>query len=231
MKNTIIAGASQGIGRELAILFIKKGHRVLAISRNQDKLRALSEECNSDNLKTLPFDLTEFDSYKAIITEIESFFSSKVDIIINNAGLLVHKPFMELTIDDFQSTYATNVFSIVRLLQVSIPFMKSKSHIVNISSIGGMERTLKFTGLAAYSSSKAALNNMTELLAEELKEQEIHANALALGAVQTEMLEKAFPDFKAPTTAKQMAEFIYQFATTHGLLINGKIIPVSSTTP
>ena len=231
MKNVIITGASQGIGRELAILFLKKGHKVLAISRNQHKLQTLSKKFNSDNLKTLSFDLTNFESYKTITAYIESFFSSRVDIVINNAGILVHKPFLELTIEDLHLTYTTNVFSVVRLLQKSFPYMKPKSHVVNISSIGGLERTLKFPGLIAYSSSKAALNNMTELLAEELKDKQITINALALGAVHTEMLEKAFPEFKAPTTPEKMAEFIYQFATEHGLLINGKIIPVSSTTP
>ena len=231
MKNVIITGASQGIGRDLAILFLKKGHKVLVISRNLHKLQALSEECASKHLKIIPFDLTQFNSYETISTEIESFFSFNIDIVINNAGLLIFKPFLELTIEDFQSTYATNVFSVVRLLQVSLPFMKPKSHIVNISSVGGLERSLKFPGLAAYSSSKAALNNITELLAEELKDKKIHINALALGAVQTEMLKKVLPDFKAAVTSKEMANFIYRFATEHGLLINGKIIPISSTTP
>jgi NAD(P)-dependent dehydrogenase (short-subunit alcohol dehydrogenase family) len=108
---------------------------------------------------------------------------------------------------------------------------KNKAHIVNISSMGGFQGTSKFPGLSAYSSSKAALSGLTECLAEELKDKNIAVNCLAIGAVQTEMLAKAFPGYKAPLSAKQMAEFICNFSLTGHLYFNGKIIPVSSTTP
>ena len=90
---------------------------------------------------------------------------------------------------------------------------------------------MKFPGLAAYSSSKGAVLTLTELLAEEYKEQQISFNALALGAVQTEMLEEAFPGYKAPVSAKEMADYIFNFAVTGNKFFNGKIIQVSSSTP
>jgi NAD(P)-dependent dehydrogenase (short-subunit alcohol dehydrogenase family) len=97
--------------------------------------------------------------------------------------------------------------------------------------MGGFQGAAKFPGLSAYSSSKAALAGLTECLAEELKSKNISVNCLAIGAVQTEMLAKAFPGYKAPLKPNQMAEFICNFALTGHTYFNGKIIPVASTTP
>ena len=109
--------------------------------------------------------------------------------------------------------------------------MNDRSNVVNISSVGGVEGTLKFPGLAAYSSRKGALNILTEMLAEEYKDHGIHFNSLALGSVQTKMLNKAFPGFKASTSALEMAKYIYDFSMEGYKLINGKVISISSTTP
>jgi NAD(P)-dependent dehydrogenase (short-subunit alcohol dehydrogenase family) len=97
--------------------------------------------------------------------------------------------------------------------------------------MGGFQGSLKFPGLAAYSTSKAALCSFTEMFAEEYKASGIHMNCLCLGAVQTEMLAKAFPGYVAPTSPEQMAAFIMNFALHSGQQLNGKIIPVSSTNP
>ena len=89
------------------------------------------------------------------------------------------------------------------------PKLSSSSHVVNISSIGGLANTSKFPGLSAYSSSKGALNILTEMLAEEYKETSIKFNTLALGAVQTEMLEEAFPGYNAPISPNEVSKFIF----------------------
>ena len=155
----------------------------------------------------------------------------KVDILINNAGKLISKPFEKLTAKDFLEVYSVNVFAVAALTQQILPFLKKESHVVNISSIGGVQGSMKFPVLAAYSSSKGALLTLTEMLAEEYKEQGISFNALALGAVQTEMLEEAFPGYKAPVSAVEMANYIYNFALTGNKFYNGKILQVSSSTP
>ena len=85
--------------------------------------------------------------------------------------------------------------------------------------------------MAAYSSSKGAVSILTELLAEEFKETGPFVNALALGAVQTEMLSEAFPGLDVPMDAKTMAAYIAQFALTGHRFYNGKVLPVSNTTP
>ena len=223
-KNIIITGTSSGIGFELVNIFSKKNHRVLALSRDNFKLR----ELKLNGVDAIDFDLNHNDYGK-----INEFLKKdeKIDILINNAGYLVNKPFKETTLEDFQIVYSTNVFSVAMLIKNTIDFMESGSNVLNISSIGGIQGSVKFPGLSAYSSSKGALNILTEMLAEEYKERGIHFNSLALGSVQTKMLEKAFPNFTASTSALEMAEYIYNFSTNGYRLINGKVISVSSITP
>ena len=223
-KNIIITGTSSGIGFELVNIFSKKNHRVLALSRDNFKLR----ELKLDGVDAIDFDLNrnDFGKIKEFLKKAE-----KIDILINNAGYLVNKPFKETTLEDFQMVYSTNVFSVAMLIKNTIDFMESGSNVLNISSIGGIQGSVKFPGLSAYSSSKGALNILTEMLAEEYKDRGIHFNSLALGSVQTKMLEKAFPNFTASTSALEMAEYIYNFSTHGYRLMNGKVISVSSTTP
>ena len=144
---------------------------------------------------------------------------------------MVNKPFLQLTMQDFETVYKTNVFGVAELTKTVLPFMQTGSHVVTISSMGGVQGSMKFPGLAAYSSSKGAVITLTELLAEEYKDSGISFNALALGAVQTEMLQEAFPGYRAPTTAEQMAEYIFNFALTGHQLYNGKLLQVSNSTP
>ncbi|RXP63326.1 SDR family oxidoreductase [Lutibacter sp. HS1-25] len=226
MKNIIITGTSRGIGFELAQLFAKNSCNVLALSRNSETLKAL----NIKNISTLSVDLSKEEDLNQVTAFVSKNWKS-VDILINNAGKLISKPFNELTTADFVEVYQVNVFAVATLTQKLLSFLKKGSHVVNISSIGGVQGSMKFPGLAAYSSSKGALLTLTEMLAEEYKEQEIAFNALALGAVQTEMLNEAFPGYKAPVTALEMANYIYNFALTGNKFYNGKILQVSSTTP
>ena len=109
--------------------------------------------------------------------------------------------------------------------------MDTKGHVLNITSMGGIQGSTKFPGLSAYSSSKGALIILTELLAQEFKESGPSFNALALGAVQTEMLEEAFPGYQAPVSAAQMAQYVIEFAMIGNQFYNGKVLPISSSTP
>ena len=221
-----MTGTSRGIGFELAQLFAKNSYNVLALSRNTEPLSKL----NIKNISTISVDLLSEKDLKKV-TDFVSNNWNQVDILINNAGKLINKPFDQLSSKDFMDVYQVNVFAIAELTKQLLPYLKEGSHVVNISSIGGVQGSLKFPGLAAYSSSKGALITLTELLAEEYKEKQIYFNVLALGAVQTEMLEEAFPGYKAPVLANEMAEYIYNFALTGNKFYNGKILQVSSTTP
>ncbi|WP_233589464.1 SDR family oxidoreductase, partial [Flavobacterium bomense] len=127
--------------------------------------------------------------------------------------------------------YKVNVFGVANLTRACLPYLQKGSHVVTISSMGGIQGSLKFAGLAAYSSSKGAVITLSELLAEEYKEKGISFNVLALGAVQTEMLQEAFPGYEAPISAKDMANYIFDFALTGNKYYNGKVLQVSSTNP
>ena len=97
--------------------------------------------------------------------------------------------------------------------------------------MGGFQGSSKFPGLSLYSASKGAVAVLTEAMAEEFKDEGISVNCLALGAVQTEMLEEAFPGYKAPLSADEMGKYIAGFALTGNRYFNGKILPVSVSTP
>jgi len=225
MKNIIITGTSRGIGYELALQFANAGHQVLAISRKTPQ--ALLE---NKNITCLSVDLSKEEE----LSVVENFISqtwNNVDILIHNAGSLVNKPFAQITATDFENVYKVNVFGVANLTRICIPYLQKGSHVVSISSMGGIQGSMKFAGLAAYSSSKGAVITLSELLAEEYKEQGIAFNVLALGAVNTEMLQEAFPGYEAPTSAKEMADYIFNFALTGNKYHNGKIIQVSSSTP
>lgn len=223
-KTIVVTGSSKGIGRELALQAAEKGHRVFALSRNVTSLQATS------GVLPLQVDLSDTKSVQQAVNEIRST-TDTVDVLINNAGILLHKPFLETTSEDFQMVFETNVFGLVSITQALLPLMKVNSHVVNISSMGGIGGSSKFAGLSAYSSSKGAVSILTELLAEEFKATGPKFNALALGAVQTEMLTQAFPEFKAPIQANEMADYILQFALEGYRYFNGKVLPVSSSTP
>ncbi len=225
MKNIIITGTSRGIGYELALQFANAGHHVLAISRKTPQ--ALIE---NENITCLSVDLSNEND----LTSVENFLANswkKVDIIIHNAGSLVNKPFAQLSQADFENVYKVNVFVVANLTRIALTFLQKGSHVVSISSMGGIQGSMKFPGLAAYSSSKGAVITLSELLAEEYKEQGIAFNVLALGAVNTEMLQEAFPGYEAPISSKEMADYIFNFALTGHKYYNGKVLQVSSTTP
>lgn len=225
-KNIIITGTSRGIGFELVHLFANQGHNVLALSRNAQPVNNL----HFDNITSFAFDLSKKEDYKTVEEFIQTEWK-QVDILINNAGLLLNKPFSDTTIEDFEAVYKTNVFGVSEMTRIVLPFMKADSHVVTISSMGGIQGSMKFPGLAAYSSSKGAVITLTELLAEEYKETGPQFNVLALGAVQTEMLKEAFPDYQAPTTALEMATYIHDFALNGNKYYNGKALQVSNSTP
>lgn len=227
-KTVVIVGSSRGIGKAMVDLFAAdESLKIYALSRDQERMRRQFSAYS--NVECKAYDLTTNDCAK----QLEHIFSNveKIDVLINNAGYLVNKPFEELSHRDFERSYQVNVIGVMETVQALLPKMEHGAHIVNISSMGGFQGTVKFAGLAAYSTSKAALVSFTELFAEEFKHTEIKMNCLCLGAVQTEMLHEAFPGYEALVSPDQMAEYICNFALTSHQWMNGRIIPVSLTTP
>ncbi|MDA9089956.1 SDR family oxidoreductase, partial [Maribacter arcticus] len=216
---------SRGIGFELSKLLANAGYKVLALSRNEKPIKNLKHK----NIQTFSFDVSSVSDREKLASYLKD--NGKVRALINNAGRLLNKPFLETTDEEFKSVYEVNVFGVAAITKLVIPYMSSTGHVLTISSMGGIQGSAKFPGLSAYSSSKGAVLTFTELLAEEFKETGPSFNALALGAVQTEMLEEAFPGYKAPVSAIEMAEYVMNFALNGQKLYNGKILQVSSSTP
>jgi NAD(P)-dependent dehydrogenase (short-subunit alcohol dehydrogenase family) len=225
-KTIVVVGASRGIGLEVVKKFAQAGNTVFALSRDLVKMKKAFE--GFSNVTPLAFDLSKnvLEQVKVISTQIKT-----IDILINNAGYLVNKSFDSISHADFQLSYQINVIGVMETVQGFLPQLKSDAHIVNISSMGGFQGSMKFAGLSAYSTSKAALSSFTELFSEEYKNTDLSMNCLCLGAVQTEMLQEAFPGYEAPTTPDQMAAFIVDFALNGNRFFKGKILPVSLSTP
>lgn len=233
--NIIITGASSGVGFEAVIELVLSGkHKVIALARSQDKLERLLEIANNlspeANLYALKFDIVH-DDYDGLQHFIATNFDNRVDVLINNAGVLINKPFTQLLETDFVEMLQSNFIGHVRMIQGVVGLMPAGSHIVNIGSMGGFQGSAKFPGLSAYSASKAALHTLTECLAQEFTAQGIKVNCLALGSAQTEMLEKAFPGYESPVMAFEMGKYIADFALTGHQFFNGKVLPVALSAP
>mgnify|MGYP000981542700 CR=1 FL=1 len=232
--NIIVTGASRGIGYQAALKLANKcGHNILAIARSEEKLISLKNKVEAEHPSS-NLDYLVFDFYKGDYTELEYQIKnhfSHIDVLINNAGYLDAKPFLEITPSNFDQTFAVNIKAAFLLSQIAVPLMKEGAHIVNISSMGGFQGSVKFPGLSVYSASKGAVSLFTESLAFELMEKGIKVNALAFGAVNTDMLHSAFPDYNAPLSAEEMGEYLADFACSAGKYYNGKVLPVSVSTP
>ena len=231
-KTILVTGASNGIGYETALLLANEpGNTVIALARNEKALQALREK-SGNKIIPLVFDL-EGSNYSSILDHEAIKEIDQLDILIHNAGKIVNKPFENITEEELRGCYTVNVFAPYLITQALLPLLKksSKAHIVHISSVGGVQGSVKFAGLTAYSSSKGALSILTECLAEEFSQTNIKVNCLALGAVQTDMLSHAFPGYKAPLTAQEMGSYVARFAMDGNNYFNGKIIPVALSTP
>lgn len=230
--NIIITGASSGIGRDIALkLAEESGHKIYAISRSASALRSLAGECGNGNIFPVVMDITGPRSSLRELGKRLSEDPGTIDIVINNAGYLVSKPFTEQSDEEIASLVAVNFTAPAALVSELLPLMKRGSHVVNIGSMGGFQGSMKFSGLSFYSATKGALAVLTECLAAEYADSGISFNCLCPGAVQTEMFSKAFPGYRAPVSSSEMAAFIADFAVNGNKFFNGKILPVALSVP
>jgi 3-oxoacyl-[acyl-carrier protein] reductase len=227
MMNVLVVGAGKGIGFESVQALLNSGHRVMAVSRDVSKLETLS----ADELTVFQSDISDDSSRDRLIAAVAASGYS-FNAVVVTAGQLIKKPYEQLTKEDFSSLYITNVYAVFDLVRRLKSFLaKDFAHIVTIGSMGGVTGSLKFPGMVFYSSSKAALATVTECMAVEWEGEGIHINCLALGAVETDMKNAAFPEFRAPHSAREMGEWVSWFALEAGKFFNGKVLPVSISTP
>lgn len=228
--NLLITGAGKGIGYAATEYALRAGHQVIAISRQIQALEALQAQYPT-TLQVFSIDIAQAEAFTSLLPCLQQ--AGKLDALIHNAGILINKPFLDLTDEDWAQSWNVNVMATVRLTRLCLPFMGvvGKAHIVHVGSMGGFQGSTKFEGLASYSTSKGALATLTECLAVELAEKNIHVNCLCLGAVNTQMLQQVFPVYDAPMSSEQMGKYLIQFATEHTPFYNGKVLPVAVSVP
>lgn len=229
----LVTGASRGVGREtVRSLVMDHGCTVYAVSRDDQALRQLVEECGAagDLLRPLVMDIAQEDAAAELARHL-----SGIDLngLVHNAGVLLKRGTEAYRRKELQDLFLTNVIAPLELscaLRGALGRGKP-AHVVHIGSMGGFQDSAKFPGLAAYSSSKAALACLAQCLAEEFKEDDIRCNCLAIGAVDTAMLREAFPGYTAPVSAVEMGRYVADFVLRGHYLYNAKVLPVAMSTP
>lgn len=235
--NILVTGASRGIGYEVCKQFCRETcNTVFAVARTAYKLDELASECvtfgNGSELVPIVADLTNDTDIDNVISKVREH-TDKLSVLVNCAGMLHNKPFDFISRKELSQMLDVNLIAPFILIQKCMLLLRRSpwSHVVNISSMGGFQGSVKFAGLSGYSASKAGIANLTECLAEEFKESTVKFNCIALGAVNTEMLQEAFPDHQTEMTPEKMAKLICRFAENGHEYFNGKILPVTCTTP
>jgi 3-oxoacyl-[acyl-carrier protein] reductase len=223
--NILITGISRGIGKELLRLAVDSSSitKIIACSSSD------SMPVDSDKIQYLQLDFTDDKSIELLCNTVGG---ENINFLINNAGYLHQELFKNMDVANAKKMFNVNFWGPYQLIKGLLSnLISGGAHVVNIGSMGGFQGSGKFPGLAAYSSSKAALASMTECLAAEHKDENVSFNCLALGAVDTEMLKKAFPTYHAGVTAYSMASYIFNFTLYSGKVFRGKVLPVSIGTP
>ena len=223
MKTILVTGTSSGIGYQICAQAAAKNLNVISVSRNIKPLKFL------EGVESHSLDITDKEAVAEFVLYLKNK-KVKIDFLINNAGYLKSELFSDTSYESFKNTFDVNVFGLAEITRSLMPIISKKGHVINISSIGGVNGSKKFPGLSAYSSSKAAVIALTEVLAEEYQDGPSF-NVLALGAVQTKMLSEAFPDYNVDTKPEDMAKYILDFAMNGNKLINGKLISISNSNP
>ncbi len=228
--NILITGAGKGIGFAVTKLFAQNpNNKIYALSRNIVQLKKIEKNVPGEIIP-ISFDLKKLLEDTTLPDIIHK--TDEINILINNAGLLINKNFENITVPEIQDILNINFIAPAILIRQCLDkFTKIGAHVLNIGSMGGFQGSDKFPGLSIYSASKAAIASLTECLASEFKDSGISFNCLAIGSVQTKMLDQAFPGYKAPLRPDEMAEFIVDFACTGHRFINGKVLPVALMSP
>lgn len=231
-RNFLITGCSRGMGLAVVKLALSEPeNRVFGVSRSvpQVDLTDLAKKHGSE-WYWIQADLSQEEEREKVAKEILSK-ELKLSHVLHNAGTLIRKRWFEYSYDDYRTIFDVNFWATFHLTQLLLPSIQRGSHLVFISSMGGFQGSKKFPGISLYTASKAAVANLVESLSVELAQRGIVVNGLCPGAVDTEMLHKAFPNYKAKITPDTIGSFIYFFLKNAHVVMNGKIIPLSLNDP
>lgn len=187
-KTALITGSSRGIGRSIALKLAKEGYSVIINgAHNKNDLDQLEEELRQIDADCFSFfgDISSYDVAASLFDIIQNKYGS-IEILINNAGISHVGLFTDMSRNEWDMLMSTNVGSIFNCCQLAVPSMVSKKYgkIINISSVWGI---VGASCEVAYSASKGAINAFTLALAKELAPSNIQVNAVACGAIDTDM--------------------------------------------
>ena len=177
----VVTGGSSGIGKSIAVLFAKEGADVVIISRKEE---ALKEVCklNPEKITYVVGDITQTENIKKLVEYVKNKFG-KLDILVNNAGWCPVQPLKEIKIEDYDKAFNLDVRSLVNITIESLQLiLKAKGNIINISTVGASHRG---PNLSMYLGAKAAVENFTRCWALELAKDSVRVNAIAPGAIET----------------------------------------------
>ncbi len=205
-----ITGGGRGIGAATAEALARKGARVIVASRTEAELTAIVAQLRAAGLDaaSITLDVADEAAVEAAFARIAAE-QGRLDILVNNAAILLSGPFAEIAMTDWDRVLAINLRGAVLCARQAFRRMQERGGaIVNVSSLGGVPGTEKFPGYAAYTVSKFALTGLTEALAAEGREHRIRVNAVAPGAVDTDMLRQAAPHLRTRTGPADVAKII-----------------------
>jgi len=206
----LITGGGRGIGAATAEALARKGAQVIVASRTEAELAATVARIQADGLDatSILLDVADEAAVDAAFAKIAVEFG-RLDMLVNNAAMLLSGPFAEMPMVDWDRLLAVNLRGAVLCARQAFRLMRERGGaIVNVSSLGGVPGTEKFPGYAAYTVSKFALTGLTEALAAEGREHNIRVNAVAPGAVDTAMLRQAAPHLRTRTGPADVAKVI-----------------------
>jgi NAD(P)-dependent dehydrogenase (short-subunit alcohol dehydrogenase family) len=224
---TIITGAGRGVGRATALLFARQGARVVLFSRTRTQLDEVSARISAagGHALTVVGDVASEDDVASLFQQVRERYG-RVDILVNCAGMVAVRPFVEMDIATWDQVLGTNLRGTFLCCREAFRMMAAQQQgvIINLSSLSGVKGVEKFPGLSAYNVSKAGVAGLTEILAVEGRPYNIRVCAVSPGAVDTEMLRQAAPHLKAGMTPDDLAEILLFLADDSGRMFTGSNI-------
>ena len=227
----IITGAGRGVGRATAQLFAREGARVVLFSRTSAHVEETAAEIARAGGQALAIvgDVSQEDNVQRLFERVKETYG-RVDILVNCAGIVAVRPFVEMDVTTWDTVIGVNLRGTFLCCREAFQMMAAQQHgvIINLSSLSGVKGVEKFPGLSAYNVSKAGVASLTEILAVEGKPYNIRVCAVSPGAVDTAMLRQAAPHLKAGMTPTDMAEILLFLADDTGRKLSGTNLEIFS---
>jgi NAD(P)-dependent dehydrogenase (short-subunit alcohol dehydrogenase family) len=229
-RTVLVTGASRGIGRSIALRFAEEGARVALVSRTVAELLQTASLVDKAGARTIaiPTDIRDRDGVAASVKKAEEELGP-IDVLVNNAGVFLWRPFLKLSAEEWDLVISTNLTGAANFCRAVLPGMmaRRRGRIVNVSSIHGMRGE---ANLAAHSAAKFGLIGMTQSLAREFREFNIAVNAVCPGTVENKLDETGAADRAGPLAEKlwprDVARTVLFLASDDAAAITGAALEV-----